>query len=102
MKLKSEGKLESKKKKFNLKNKPWSQKREQKAVKKVMNNSIMLWHVYIGIMFSFFGNFESCLHAIQSNSYWLIMTQSRVLRADWLILILENNEKATLHMITSY
>ena len=64
MKLKSEGKLESKKKKFNLKNKPWSQKREQKAVKKVMNN-IVLWPVNSGIVFSFFGYFESCLYAIQ-------------------------------------
>lgn len=35
LRLKSEGKFESKKKRFSTKNKPWSEQRQKKAVRKV-------------------------------------------------------------------
>ena len=49
----------------------------------------------IGVIFIFIPNGIYLLL-----SHWLIIFQSIVLQADWLIL--DNNEKGTLHMDTSY
>ena len=57
-------------------------------------------HANIGIIFLCIGNPQWCLYNNQSKSDWLFNTKSRVLQAD--LMILENNEKATLHIYMCY
>lgn len=54
----------------------------------------------IGDIFSFIKNSWWCLYATQSDSGWLYITESRGLQADWLIL--DNHEKATLHIMSHF
>ena len=61
-------------------------------------------HVNIGIIFYWIGISQCCRYNTQSKSDWLFNThtQTRVLQADWIWLLLENNEKATLNINMPY
>ena len=65
-----------------------------------LSECLQIGCVNIGIIVYCVGNSQSCIYSTQLKSDWLFNTKSRVLQADWLIV--ENNEKAALHINMPY